>query len=76
MEATGNEDVGWGHIAGGRYAIFKIRHTAEAVQQAWLDIFPELEKQGYTFDDTRTVLERYAADMINSHYCEICVPIK
>lgn len=75
-KVAGNENVSVGSIVGGRYSIFKIYHTAEAVQQAWLEVFPELVKQGYTFDDTRTVLERYAVDMVNSHYCEICVPIK
>lgn len=75
-EATGNEDVGWGYIAGGRYSVFKISHTAEAVQQAWIEIFPETARHGYQFDETRTVLERYAVEMVNSHYCEICVPVK
>ncbi len=75
-EAAGNEDVGLGYIAGGRYSVFKISHTAEAVQQAWFEIFPEIARHGYQFDETRTVLERYAVEMVNSHYCEIYVPIK
>jgi len=74
-DCAGNEDVCLGSIVGGRYSVFKIRHTAKAVQQAWLTIFPELLKQGCQFDDTRTVLERYAVEMVDNNYCEICAPI-
>ena len=59
-----------------RYAVFKIDHTAEAVQKAWFDIFPELSRQGYQFDEARQIIERYVVKMINHHHCEICVPIK
>ncbi|MEH7126122.1 GyrI-like domain-containing protein [Bacillus sp. JJ1773] len=65
-----------GNIAGGRYAVFKINHTAEAVQKAWIDIFPELSRQGYQFDEARPILERYVVKMVKNHLCEICVPIK
>ncbi|QUH20372.1 AraC family transcriptional regulator [Alkaliphilus sp. B6464] len=64
-----------GNIVGGKYAIFKINHTAEAVQKAWIDIFPELSRQGYQFDETRPIIERYIVQMVNNHHCEICVPI-
>lgn len=69
------EYVNQGNIIGGNYAVFKISHTAEAVQKAWIEIFPELIKQGYQFDETRPILERYIVEMVNNHYCEICVPI-
>jgi DNA gyrase inhibitor GyrI len=64
-----------GNIVGGKYAIFIINHTAEAVQKAWIDIFPELLKQGYQFDEARPIIERYTAQMVNNHHCEICVPV-
>lgn len=64
-----------GHIVGGKYAVFKINHTAEAVQKAWIDVFPELLTQGYKFDETRPIIERYIVKMVNNHYCEICVPV-
>lgn len=64
-----------GYIAGGKYAVFKISHTAEAVQKAWLDIFPELSRQGYRFDGARPILERYVVQLVHMHYCEICVPV-
>lgn len=64
-----------GNIPGGKYAVFKINHTAEAVQKAWIDIFPELLNQGYKFDEARPIIERYMVQMVNNHHCEICVPI-
>ena len=64
-----------GDIVGGKYAVFKINHTAEAVQKAWSDIFPELLRQGYRFDEVRPIIERYIVKMVNNHYCEICVPV-
>ena len=64
-----------GSILGGKYAVFKISHTAEEVQKAWLAIFPELFKKGHQQDETRPILERYKAEMVKNHYCEICVPI-
>lgn len=64
-----------GNIIGGKYAVFKIDHTSEAVRKAWGDIFPELSRQGYQFDETRPLIERYIVQMVNNHNCEICVPI-
>lgn len=64
-----------GNIVGGKYAVFKINHTAEAIQKAWIDIFKELLKQGYQFDEARPIIERYIVQMVTNHLCEICVPI-
>ena len=64
-----------GNIAGGKYAVFKINHTVEAVKKAWIDIFPELIRQGYQFDEARPIIERYIVQIVNNHYCEICVPV-
>ncbi|KNY28536.1 AraC family transcriptional regulator [Pseudobacteroides cellulosolvens] len=69
------EYINQGNIIGGNYAVLKISHTAEAVQKAWIDMFPNLLKQGYHFDETRPILERYIVEMVNNHFCEICVPI-
>jgi DNA gyrase inhibitor len=74
--SVNDDHVCQGNIAGGRYAVFTISHTEEAVQKAWLDIFPELSKQDYQFDEARPIIERYIVKMVNNHLCEICVPIK
>lgn len=64
-----------GGLAGGKYAVFRINHTAEAIQNAWLGIFPELSRQGYQLDLARPIIERYAVQMVQNHRCEICVPV-
>lgn len=70
-----NKYINFGKTTGGKYCVFKISHTVDAMQKAWMDIFSELSKRSYKIDDTKPVLERYAVQMINKHYCEICVPI-
>ncbi len=63
-------------LPGGKYAVFSIAHTVEAVQKAWNEIFSQLAAKGHQFDTSRPVLERYSFDMIDKQMCEICVPIQ
>ncbi|OZI12027.1 DNA gyrase inhibitor [Bacillaceae bacterium SAS-127] len=62
-------------LLGGKYAIYKVKHTAEDLQKAWSEIFYELASCGYQIDE-RPIFERYIGEMVSNHYCEICVPIK
>lgn len=71
-----DECIKRGRIIGGKYAIFTIDHTVEAVQRAWNEMFSILFSQGYQIDISRPVIERYAYKMLKNHKCEICVPIK
>jgi len=64
-----------GKIIEGRYAIFTIDHTKEAIQKSWNEIFLELPKQNYQIDYTKPIMERYVLKKIKTHKCEICVPI-
>lgn len=64
-----------GELPGGTYAIFKVKHTAEAIQQAWDGIGQAIQNSGHSIGNKPTI-ERYTGEMITSHYCEICVPIK
>jgi len=70
-----HSDVKKGKLREGDYAVFEIEHTAEAVKQAWGEIFLELSIHGYTMDDTTPIMERYSNKMVENHKCEICVPI-
>lgn len=70
-----DDNINKGKVIGGKYAVFVINHTAEAVGKAWNEIFPELYKQGYQIDNTKPVIERYATKMVKSKRCEIGVPI-
>jgi DNA gyrase inhibitor GyrI len=74
-DATRDDHIRYGTAAGGKYAVFTIDHTVEAVRNAWGKIFPELQRHGACIDVTRPVIERYAARMVRNHKCEICVPV-
>lgn len=67
--------VQYGEITGGTYAVFTVNHTAEAVAQAWIEIFDLLSVSGHLPDISRAILERYQAGLVAEHLCEICVPI-
>ena len=72
---TTDADVNVSELPGGRYAVFTIDHTAEAIQKAWGEIFVQLSAQGQQPDVSRPILERYIPAMIEKHLCEICVPV-
>lgn len=62
-------------LAAGRYAVFQIKHTVEAMQQAWNECFSYLSNIGHKPDLQKTVLERYEKQMVDNHLCELCVPL-
>ncbi|SFF47404.1 DNA gyrase inhibitor GyrI [Paenibacillus algorifonticola] len=70
-----DELISESELDGGTYVICTIKHTAEAIQRAWNEIFPYLQKTGYQMDN-KPILERYIGEMLNNDFCEICVPIK
>lgn len=71
-----DEEIRLGTAGGGNYAVYDIEHTAQAIRQAWNDIFAEPTKQGLVPDESRPVIERYAAKMVARHRCELCVPVR
>lgn len=73
VPADGN--IQYGELTGGTYAVFTVSHTAEAVAQAWAEIFALISASGYIPDLTRPILERYQAELVAAHLCELCVPI-
>lgn len=70
-----NSAMARGEILGGRYAVFTIEHTAQAIEKAWITIFLALSARKYALDTERPILERYTAHKIKQHLCEICIPI-
>jgi DNA gyrase inhibitor GyrI len=62
-------------LSGGKYAVFTIPHTAEAVRKAWSEIFPQLQTRGLQLNASRPIIERYIPAMVDNHLCEICVPV-
>lgn len=64
-------------LENGKYAIFKVNHTGEAVQEFWMTFMkPDFQKKhSITIDFKRPILEKYAVNQIETGYCEFCVPI-
>lgn len=72
---TTDTDVNVAELPGGKYAVFTIDHTAEAIQKAWSEIFVKLSTENQQLDVSRPILQRYIPAMIDKHLCEICVPV-
>lgn len=64
-----------GYTPHGKYAVFQVEHTSEALQKAWTNIFPALQKENISFDISKPIIERYKVKMVKNHFCEICVAI-
>ncbi|WP_312442548.1 AraC family transcriptional regulator [Lacrimispora sp.] len=71
-----DQNVHYGSITGGNYGVFTIDHTAGAIQQAWEEVLQQLFAENYVPDSSRPILERYKAELVERHLCEICVPIQ
>ena len=72
---TDADNVHTRKLNGGKYCVFTVVHTTEAIQQAWSTMFTEISTLKYTLDFSRPIIERYAMKMISKHLCELCVPI-
>jgi DNA gyrase inhibitor GyrI len=59
---------------GGKYAVFRIIHTAEEVQKAYKEIFG-LITSGELKMANEPIVENYSLELIENNLCEICVPI-
>ncbi|SDC58489.1 DNA gyrase inhibitor GyrI [Terribacillus halophilus] len=64
-----------GYLSGGKYAVFLLDHTKEAVSGFWENIFSEMEKNHLSVRQ-QPIIERYSQQMIDNHLCEILVPIQ
>ena len=67
-------------LPGGKYAIFSLEHTAEALREAWNEIFSKwLPDSGYQIS-ARPIFERYTGSTIDVKIepdsCELCIPIE
>lgn len=64
-----------GTFSGGRYAVFLLDHTKEAVSGFWKTVFSEIEKNNLIVRE-QPIIERYTLQKVNDHLCEILVPIQ
>lgn len=70
-----SDEVKRRQIDGGKYVVFLIEHTTEAVQRAWAEFFAELNNNNYLLDTSRPIIERYSKKLVDNNYCELCVPV-
>jgi DNA gyrase inhibitor GyrI len=71
-----DETVQLGELPSGRYAVFTIPHTIEAVQEFWSAVFQVLYDSNLQYDETKPILARYKYRLIEDGKCEFCVPIQ
>ncbi|AYV67939.1 transcriptional regulator [Niallia circulans] len=64
-----------GEFSGGKYAVFLLDHTKEAVSEFWGNIISEIERNNLSLKE-QPIIERYTSQMIEDHLCEILVPIQ
>ncbi len=69
------EEIQSRELPGGRYIVFLIWHTAEAVAAAWETCFEETVLQKYMSDGNRPVMECYRKELVDRHCCELYVPV-
>ncbi len=63
-----------GEFPGGKYAVFLLDHTKEAISEFWSNIFSEIKSNNLSIRQ-EPIIERYTSQMIDHHLCEILVPI-
>lgn len=63
-------------IEAGKYALFTVNHTAQAVTDFWRKLSNELNESNVTLDVRSPIIERYQYKMVANHLCEFCVPIQ
>ncbi|MEC3841657.1 GyrI-like domain-containing protein [Bacillus amyloliquefaciens] len=64
-----------GTFFGGKYAVFLLDHTEEAVSGFWNTVYSEIEKNNLSIRE-QPIIERYTLQKINHHLCEILIPIQ
>ena len=63
------------NLCGGKYAVFTIDHTADAVTNFWKSFPTEMANNGVKIDFSHPIMERYSVKMVSNGFCEMCVPI-
>ncbi|MDW4525621.1 GyrI-like domain-containing protein [Rossellomorea marisflavi] len=64
-----------GIFTGGKYAVFTLYHTEEAITEWWKHMPSDIEKSGLSIRN-RPIVERYTDELIKQHRCEMLVPIE
>jgi len=64
-----------GYLPIGKYAVFTIIHTAEAVQYFWQEVTKIVKENNLHCDLSKPILERYQESLVRDGKCEFCIPL-
>lgn len=64
------------NLCGGKYAVYTIDHTKDAVTDFWKSFPTQIANNGVEVDLSRPIMERYSVKMVANGFCEMCVPIR
>ncbi|MEW4305932.1 GyrI-like domain-containing protein [Rossellomorea marisflavi] len=64
-----------GIFTGGKYAVFTLPHTEEAITEWWRNMPSDIEKSGLSIRN-QPIVERYTDELIRQHRCEMLVPVE
>lgn len=64
-----------GEFEGGKYAVFTIKHTAEAAEKFWCNLKHEIVRNNLSVRE-KPIMERYKEKEGEDKYCEFLVPIQ
>jgi DNA gyrase inhibitor GyrI len=63
QDFTIDDNVEECEFIGGKYAVFKIIHTSEKIQKAYMEIFQNILKEGFKIAD-KPIIERYSIETV------------
>lgn len=75
VDSFKNHEFNTKYLNLGKYAIFVIDHTPEAITKFYQSRQSILSENNLNYDVNRAVIERYQMKQINKHKCEIGIPI-
>lgn len=73
IEAT--DKVNSGYFEGGKYAVFSVPHTKEAVQNFWAEMEKHVNENGLIMRES-PIIERFKEPVGEENSCEFLLPIQ
>ena len=65
-----------GKVQGGKYIAVDVEDNKPAIERAWIEIFPEVMKKGYSIDMSRKIIERYSTNKQEKNCYELLIPVQ
>lgn len=72
---TKHPAITYGTLPAGKYLVFEVEHTTQAVKAFWNSVMTVLSQEKKALDASRPILERYPRALVEKGRCEFCVPV-